>query len=205
TVEKIRRNGGTAIAVETDVSDAIEIDALARRTEDEFGGADILVNNAAIYPYGPWDAADETEWEKVFAVNVTGYWLCAKAVKDQMIRRGGGSVVNISSITFFVGTENLMSYVASKGAVVGFTRALAREAGEHGIRANAIAPGAFPTRATDIHPDQDKLWSDTLNGQAIKRRGRLEDVANAVVFFASDASSFVTGQTMLVDGGTFLH
>jgi 3-oxoacyl-[acyl-carrier protein] reductase len=205
TAAMIRGSGGRAVAIEADISDSEAVAAMARRAEEEFGGTDILVNNAAIYPYGAWDTKEESEWQKVFAVNVTGYWLCAKAVKDQMIRRGGGSVVSISSITFFAGNANLMPYVASKGAVIGFTRVLAREGGPHGIRANAIAPGAFRGRATDIHPDQEKMWADTIEGQSIKREGDPRDVGNAVVFFASDASSFVTGQTLLVDGGTFLH
>lgn len=205
TVELIGSAGGSAVAVETDISDATAVEAMADRAHRDFGGADILVNDAAIYPYGPWDEMDQSQWDEVFHVNVRGYWLCAKAVRSQMQDRGGGSIVSISSITFFIGTENLLAYVASKGAVVGFTRALAREVGPHGIRVNSVAPGAFPTRATEIHPDQDALWTDTLAGQSIKRKGRPEDVAKAVVFFASDASSFVTGQTLLVDGGTFLH
>jgi len=205
TAGLIEKEGGRAIVTETDVSDVAAIEAMCERAKGELGPAGILVNDAAIYPYGPWDEMEPAAWDRVFEVNVRAYWLCAKAVQNQMIERGGGSIVNISSITFFTGAPNLMAYVASKGAVVGFTRSLAREVGPKGIRANAIAPGAFPTRATDIHPDQEKLWTTTLDGQCIKRRGEPADVANAVVFLASDASSFITGQTLLVDGGAFLH
>ena len=108
----------------------------------------------------------------------------AKAVRGQMLARGGGSIVNLASVTFFRGEEFLVAYVASKGAVVGFTRSLAREAGPEGIRVNAVAPGAFPTAATDIHVDQEALWSGVLEAQSIKRRGEVEDVARAIAFFA---------------------
>jgi 3-oxoacyl-[acyl-carrier protein] reductase len=205
TVATIVDAGGRAFAVETDISDASAVEAMAAEARRVYGGTDVLVNNAAIYPYGPWQDFDEATWESVFDVNVKGYWLCARAVYPQMIERGGGSIVSISSITFFVGSENLMPYVASKGAVVGFTRSLAREAGPHGIRVNAIAPGAFPTRAIEIHPDQQALHDDLMRDQSLKRRGVPEDIANAVVFFAGDRSSFVTGQTLLVDGGLYLH
>jgi 3-oxoacyl-[acyl-carrier protein] reductase len=205
TATLIEDAGGSAVAVPTDVANGQEVAAMARRAAEAFGGADILVNNAAIYPSGPWHEADEAEWDSVFAVNVRGYFLCAKALRAQMLARGGGSIINISSITFFAGSEGFLGYVTSKGAVVGFTRALAREAGPEGIRVNCIAPGAFPTRAEEIPGrDLEKYERDVLAAQAIKRRGRPEDIADAVLFFASDQSSFITGQTLLVDGGWFM-
>jgi 3-oxoacyl-[acyl-carrier protein] reductase len=206
TVARIEAAGGSAVAVPTDVSNAGEVDAMAARAAEAFGGTDILVNNAAIYPSGPWHEVPETHWDGVFAVNVKGYFLCAKAIRPQMLARGGGSIVNISSITFFAGTDGFLGYVTSKGAVVGFTRALAREAGPDGIRVNCIAPGAFPTRAEEI-PGRDLVQyeKDVLASQAIKRRGRPEDVADAVLFFAGDQSSFITGQTLLVDGGWYMR
>jgi 3-oxoacyl-[acyl-carrier protein] reductase len=118
-----------------------------------------------------------------------------------MLERGGGAIVNVASVTFYTGEALLVGYVASKGAVIGFTRALAREAGPENIRVNAVAPGAFPTAATAIHADQEKLWSDVLAAQSLKRRGETADVARAIAFFASDDAGFVTGQTLLVDGG----
>jgi 3-oxoacyl-[acyl-carrier protein] reductase len=204
-LEETRRlildGGGQAVAVECDITDEAAIARTAGIAQSEFGGADVLVNNAAIYPSRPWYEADAAEWDAVMAVNVRGYFLFAKAVRPQMLARGGGSIVNIASVTFYEGTALLVSYVASKGAVIGFTRALAREAGPQGIRVNAVAPGAFPTAATDFWEDQDELWRGVLAAQSIKRRGRPEDVADAVCFFASERSSFVTGQTLLVDGG----
>ena len=193
--------GGEAVAVEVDIAQEGAAETVADATRDAFGGADVLVNNAAIYPIGPWHEASAAEWDAVFATNVRSYFLLARALRPQMIARGGGSIVNVASVTFFWGEVELLSYVASKGAVVGFTRSLAREAGPEGIRVNAVAPGAFPTAATAIHADQDKLWRDVLEAQSIKRRGEVEDVARAIAFFAGDDSGFVSGQTLLVDGG----
>jgi len=201
TVAEIAAAGGEAIAVEADVSEPAAIERVAARAQEAFGGTDVLVNNAAVYPIGPWHEMDAAQWDAVFATNIRGYFLMARAVRPQMIARGGGAVVNVASVTFFTGNALLLAYVASKGAVVGFTRALAREAGPEGIRANAVAPGAFPTAATEIHDDQEGLWRDVLEAQSIKRRGEVEDVARAIAFFASDDSSFVSGQTLLVDGG----
>ncbi len=201
TVDAITSAGGEAIAVDADLSDPTAIEQVAAAAQDAFGGTDVLVNNAAVYPIGPWHEMDAAQWDAVFATNIRGYFLMARAVRPQMIARGGGAVVNVASVTFFTGNALLLAYVASKGAVIGFTRALAREAGPEGIRANAVAPGAFPTAATEIHADQEGLWRDVLEAQSIKRRGEVEDVARAIAFFASDDSSFVSGQTLLVDGG----
>jgi 3-oxoacyl-[acyl-carrier protein] reductase len=201
TVAGIEADGGEAVAFDADMADPAAIDAVAARAQEALGGTDILVNNAAIYPIGPWHEAEAAEWDEVFRVNVRGYFLLAKAVRPQMLARGGGSIVNVASVTFYYGEEELLSYVASKGAVIGFTRSLAREAGPEGIRVNAVAPGAFPTAATAIHVDQDALWEKVLTSQSIKRRGEVEDVALAIAFFAGDDSRFVTGQTLLVDGG----
>jgi 3-oxoacyl-[acyl-carrier protein] reductase len=201
TAAAIVAAGGEAIAVEADVSDEQAIEEVARRAQHAFGGTDVLVNNAAIYPIGPWHEMDAAQWDEVFATNMRGYFLMAKAVRPQMLARGGGAIVNVASVTFFTGEALLLAYVASKGAVVGFTRALAREAGPDNIRVNAVAPGAIPTAATEIHADQEALWRDVLEAQSIKRRAEVEDVARAIAFFAGDDSAFVTGQTLLVDGG----
>jgi 3-oxoacyl-[acyl-carrier protein] reductase len=200
-VEEILASGGEAVAVDADLSDPQAVADVAQAARDTYGGADVLVNNAAIYPKGPWHEADAAEWDAVFATNVRAYFLLAKAVRAQMLAKGGGSIVNLASVTFFWGEPLLASYVASKGAVIGFTRALAREAGPEGIRVNAVAPGAIPTAATEIHADQEALWRGVIEAQSIKRRGEVDDVARAIAFLAGDDSGFVTGQTLLVDGG----
>ncbi len=141
----------------------------------------------------------------MLAVNLKGYFNCARACFEPMRERGRGRIVNVASITFFTGFPLLLDYVSSKGGVVGFTRALAKEVGADGITVNAIAPGAFPTDAERIHPNLEEYNQWILDQQAIKRRGAPADIGNAVVFFASDAASFVTGQTLLVDGGWAAH
>jgi 3-oxoacyl-[acyl-carrier protein] reductase len=205
TVETIAAAGGEAVAVDADVSDPRAIGTVAARAQEAFGGTDVLINNAAVYPIGPWHEVDVGQWDAVFATNVRAYFLMAKALREQMLAMGGGSIVNLASVTFFSGEPLLVSYVASKGAVIGLTRALAREAGPEGIRVNAVAPGAFPTAATEIHADQDALWRGVTEGQSIKRRGDVDDVARAIAFFAGDDSRFITGQTLVVDGGLMLN
>ena len=201
TAAAVREAGGEAVAIHADVSEQQAIEDLAKRAQEAFGPTDILVNNAAIYPLGPWHEMTPDQWDEVFRINVRGYYLLARAVRPQMLARGGGAIVNVSSVTFWTGMGLLSAYIASKGAVIGLTRSLAREAGPEGIRVNAVAPGAFPTAASAIHADQEKLWREAMEAQSIKRRGEVEDVANAIAFLTSDESSFVTGQTLLVDGG----
>jgi 3-oxoacyl-[acyl-carrier protein] reductase len=194
-----------AIALEVDVSDWNSVEAAVADVARELGGVDILVNNAAVYPRRAWTEIEEEEWDRVMAVNLKGYFLCARAVYPYMKERGRGNIVNVASITFFVGWTLLLDYVASKGGIVGFTRTLAREVGPDNINVNAIAPGAFPTDAEKIHPDQEGYNRWVLEQQSIKRRGTPEDVGNLVAFLASDASSFITGQTIGIDGGWMMR
>lgn len=205
TAEEIRAAGGYALPVETDVSKPDSVNRMIEQAKTHVGGVDILINNAAIYPSKPFEEVSVEEWDEVFGVNARGGFLCAKAVVPHMKEMRWGRIINISSITFFVPFDNLIHYVATKGAAVGFTRALAKEVGEYGITVNSIAPGAFPTKAEEIHPDREGYNRKILDVQCLKRRGTPEDLANAVLFFCSDLSAFVTGQTMLVDGGWSVH
>ena len=202
---QVAASGGRSLAVEVDVSDKGSVDAMVGRVAEEFGGVDVLVNNAAIYPRRAWTEIEEKEWDRVMAVNLKGYFLCARAVYPHMKERGGGSIVNVSSITFFVGWTLLLDYVTSKGGIVGFTRTLAREVGPEGINVNAIAPGAFPTDAEKIHPDQEGYNRWVLDQQSIKRRGTPDDIGNLIAFLASDEASFISGQTVGIDGGWMMH
>lgn len=201
TENEIRELGGTALAIETNISDQNSVKQMIEKVKELYGGIDILVNSAAIYPSKPFEEVTVEEWDHVFAVNSRGYFLCAKAVIENMKEKGWGRIINISSITYFLGFENLIHYVSTKGAAIGFTRALAREVGKYGITVNSIAPGAFPTAAEEIHPDREGYTRKILDNQCIKRRGNPDDIANAVLFFASDNSSFISGQSLLVDGG----
>jgi 3-oxoacyl-[acyl-carrier protein] reductase len=203
--ETVAAAGGRALPLETDVSDEASIAEMARLVTAELGGVDVLVNNAAIYPRREWTEITREEWDAVLGTNLRGYFLCARAVFDSMRRRGRGRIVNLSSITFLIGFPNLLDYVSSKGGVVGFTRALAREVGPAGVTVNAIAPGAFPTDAEKIHPNPEQYNQFVLDQQSLKRRGTPEDVGNLVAFLASDAASFITGQTIAIDGGWAMH
>ena len=203
--DNLSRTGARCVALEADVSDRSSVQETADRVDDELGGVDILINNAAIYPRRAWTEIEEQEWDRVMAVNLKGYFLCARAVYPHMKSKGRGNIVNVASITFFIGWTLLMDYVASKGGIVGFTRALAREVGPENINVNAIAPGAFPTDAEKIHPDQEGYNRWVLEQQSIKRRGTPEDIGNLVTFLSSDASSFITGQTIEIDGGWMMR
>jgi NAD(P)-dependent dehydrogenase (short-subunit alcohol dehydrogenase family) len=202
---QVREAGGAALAVAADVSRRDSIEAMAERVTAELGGIDVLVNNAAIYPRRAWTEIAEEEWDAVLATNLKGYFLCARACVPSMAARGHGRIVNVASITFFIGMAMLLDYVTSKGGVIGFTRALARELGPEGVTVNAISPGAFPTDAEKIHPDQEGYNRWILEQQSLKRRGTPQDIGNLAVFLASDASSFITGQTVMIDGGWAMH
>lgn len=196
---------GRCIALEADVSEKASVDAVAQKVISKLGGIDIVVNNAAIYPLRPWTEIEEEEWDRVMAVNLKGYFLCARAAYPSMRERGKGRIINVASITFFIGWSGFLDYVSSKGAIIGFTRTLAREVGPDGITVNAISPGAFPTDAERVHPDQEALNRRILEQQSLKRRGTPEDVGNLAAFLASDAASFITGQTIMIDGGWAMH
>ena len=197
--------GGRAFGLVADVSRRASVQAAIQRVAAEFGRIDILVNNAAIYPSRPWTEIDEAEWDRVLAVNLKGYFLCASATFPYLRQSSHGRIINVSSDTYFLGFPNLLHYVSSKGGIIGLTRGLAREVGPSGITVNAVSPGAFPTDAEKIHPDPERYNQWVLEQQMLKRRGIPEDVGNLVAFLASDAASFITGQTIVIDGGWVLH
>ena len=202
---QVSSGGARCVALEADVSDRRSAQAMVESVVGEFGGVDILVNNAAIYPLRPWTEIEDEEWDRVMAVNLKGYFLCARSAFPHMRDRGHGRIINVASITFFIGWAGFLDYVSSKGAVIGFTRTLAREVGPEGVTVNAVSPGAFPTAAERVHPDQEALNRRILEQQCLKRRGTPEDVGNLVTFLAGDAASFITGQTIMIDGGWAMH
>jgi 3-oxoacyl-[acyl-carrier protein] reductase len=200
--------GSSAGSVRLVTGDLADLGATATLVDDlgrEEGGIDVLINNAAIYPSRTIEDYSVEELETVQRVNVQAAIVCVRAVLPAMKQKATGRIINVASVTLSGGWSNLLPYVTSKGALVGMTRALARELGPFGITVNCVSPGAFPTDAEKIHPDPKGYNHFILDRQALKRRGRPEDIANAMLFFASDASSFVTGQTLNVDGGWVMH
>ena len=195
---------GSAFFVPCDLADLTGTSEVMRGIAAE-DGVGVLVNNAAVYPSKPVCDYSIADWQAVQRVNVDAAFVCAQAVLPAMRAAGSGRIVNVSSITFFGGLARLVPYVTSKGALVGLTRALARECGEDKITVNAVAPGAFPTAAEEIHPDREGYTAYVLDQQAVKRRGVPADVANAVLFFCAPESSFITGQLLCVDGGWIMH
>lgn len=186
---------------EVDLSLPDEVRAAISAAIDETGGIDTLINNAAIYPSKPFMEFSLEEFQQVERINVESAVLCVQGTFPHMKEKNFGRIVNISSITFNGSWTNLSAYIASKGALIGLTRAWAREFGQFGVSVNAISPGAFPTDAEKIQGDPAAYNQLCLDSQAIKRRGAPADIANALMFFTSVESEFITGQNLNVDGG----
>jgi NAD(P)-dependent dehydrogenase (short-subunit alcohol dehydrogenase family) len=208
TASEISRSGGKAIALRADVSLESDTNRLAEEAAKHFGRIDVLVNNAALYgglKRRPFYEIDVDEWDKVQAINVRGTWLCIKSVFPYMKKQGKGKIVNISSGTFFAGSPGLAHYVASKGAVIGLTRGICRELGQFNITINAIAPGYTLTDATlKINPDP-KYTAEMASTRALKRDQYPQDLLGTLIYLCSDDSDFMTGQTLLIDGGRSMH
>jgi 3-oxoacyl-[acyl-carrier protein] reductase len=206
TAREIQANGGQAISIKTDVTSEEATLAMAKETIKQFGRIDILVNNAAMV-YGitrkPFTEIPPDEWDKLMAVNLKGAFLCARAVFPQMKKQGKGKIINLSSETAFTGSRHMVHYVTSKGGIISFTKAMAIEVGQYGIRVNAIGPGFTDSEASRSLIDDIGKYDVSLTPL-----GRLEvpeDLVGALVFLASDESDFITGQTLVVDGGRYMH
>jgi NAD(P)-dependent dehydrogenase (short-subunit alcohol dehydrogenase family) len=204
-VDKLDR-AGRALGVRTDVSDATSVHAMVEAARARFGRIDVLVNNAAVFATltpQPFDEIPEAEWDRVMAVNVKGVWNCARAVVPAMRAQGGGRIVNVASAIVAKGTALLMHYVTSKGAVVAMTRALARELGPDRITVNAVAPGLILSDTVQANPDITAFQeAAVMQARSLKRDASPDDVEGTVVFLASDDSAFMSGQTLIVDGGS---
>jgi len=194
--------GGTAHV--TDVSDPDQVSALVAAAMDQFGKIDILVNDAAIVPFVPWEDLDFAEWRRVMSVNIDGVFLMCKAVYPHMKAAGYGRIVNIASNVVTAGTPNMAHYVSSKGAVFAFTRSLATEVGAHGITVNAVAPGLTASEGVLASPHAE-AFDFVVSLQSIPRRGVPADIAPAVAFLASEEAHWITGQMLTADGGHTRH
>jgi len=199
---EVEASGVKALAIRTDVSSASNITTLFAKTKEVFGRLDILVNNAGIFPFQSLEVMQESDWDKVIDVNMKSVFLTAKEASRELPR--GGRIITVSSIASLVGFEGLVHYCASKGGINGFTRALALELAKRDITVNAVAPGAIATPGAG-RAMSDEAMKQMLAGIPAGRQGTPEDIASAVVFLASDASSYITGQVIVVDGGWTLR
>jgi NAD(P)-dependent dehydrogenase (short-subunit alcohol dehydrogenase family) len=208
TVDAIVAAGGSGVAIQVDVSNAESCDSMAQRAMESFGRVDVLINNAALYAGlkgARFENLDETQWDRVMQVNVKGTWLASRAVVASMRAGGGGSIINIASLAAVFGLPYGLDYVASKAAVIGMTRGMARELGNDQIRVNAVAPSAVMTEGTEEFFGEkfEKAKAVIASNQLIARNLEPEDLTGTIIYLASDASRFVTGQTHMVDGGSW--
>ncbi|MGI9426672.1 MAG: SDR family NAD(P)-dependent oxidoreductase [Hyphomicrobiaceae bacterium] len=206
---RIEHNGGRVIGVSCDVASPTDTEVMARSALEAFGQIDILVNNAGIYSSlkpMPFEDLGADDWKRVLEDNVMGLALATRAVVPAMRKQGDGRIINISSGTPFKGVPFMLHYVASKGAVNAMTKALAKELGGAGILVNGVAPGFTMSDGVLANPDQlEKLQDVSLKARVIQRDQHPVDVVGAVIYFASQDAAFVTGQTLVVDGGAYFH
>lgn len=203
-VEEIKKNGGEAIAVKCDVSKKEEVDEMVGATIDKWGKIDVLVNNAGICQFKPFLELTEEEWDRTININLKGYFLCAQACAKEMVKQKSGAIINVASIAMGqvgVGFPALSHYCASKGGIIGMTETLAQELAPYNIRVNAVSPGAIETPMLDSLKSDPKTMEGTVARIPLHRIGKPEEVSNLVLFLASDLSSYMTGSTVVIDGG----
>jgi len=203
-VDEIKKSGGEGLAVKCDVTNEKEIEEMVKKTIEKFGKVDILVNNAGICQFKPFLELTKEEWQRTLDINLKGYFLCAKATAKEMVKQKSGAIVNIASIVMGQigkGMAGLAHYSASKGGIAAFTKTLALELAPYNIRVNAIAPGAIDTPMVASAKADPKVLEQTLAMIPLHRMGKPEEIANTVLFLSSEASSYITGSIIVVDGG----
>jgi 3-oxoacyl-[acyl-carrier protein] reductase len=207
TVEEVKGLGRKALAISADISKWADTERMARVTAQEMGGIDILVNNAGLADMKPkrFIQITEEEWDQVFSINAKGVFLCCKAVFPFLKERGKGKIVNIGSANHFLGAPGMLHYASTKGAIIGITRSLSRELGDFKINVNCVAPGFTITEGVTGLLTTPGLEEMAVTRRSIKRPQMPEDLTGAVLFLASEESDFITGQTLVVDGGVALH
>lgn len=201
---EIEALGRRSLAIYVDVTQSASVREMVETCQQALGGLDILVNNAGIFPIKPVTAITEEEWDRVMAVNLKGTFLCSQAALAPMRRAGGGRIINVASVSGLVGAVGLTHYAASKAGVMGFTKALAREVAPLGITVNAIAPGIIETETTRQTFPESALQAYQAQ-VPLRRLGQPEDLTGLVVFLASPAAAYITGQVYAVDGGYTMH
>ncbi len=199
TVKLLREAGGEGLAVQADVTQSADVDRLIKTTLDQFGKVDILINNAGITRDTLLLRMKEADWDAVLATNLKGVFLCTKAVSKGMLKQRSGVIVNISSVVGLAGNAAQANYAAAKAGIIGFSKSVAKELGSRGIRVNAIAPGYIATDMTAVLTEGRK--DEVLRAIPLGRLGKPEDVAKVVRFLVSPEASYITGQTLCVDGG----
>ena len=203
-VEEIKKMGGDGLAIKCDVAKKTEVDEMVKKTLENFSKVDVLVNNAGICQFKPFLELTEEDWDRTLDINLKGYFLCAQRVTKEMIKQKSGRIINIASIAMGqvgIGLPNIVHYVASKGGIAGLTEALAVELAPYNITVNAIAPGIIETPMIDPVKQDPKTLEGILARVPLRRVGRPEEISNMVVFLASDASSYMTGSIVIIDGG----
>ena len=206
TVARIETAGGSAIFVSTDVSEESCVQRLVASAVSEYGAVNILVNDAAAFVFGKVQDVTDADWQRVLSVNVLGPSYTVKHVLEPMRAAGGGSIVNVASVSSFVAQPAFVPYNTSKGALLQLTRCLAMDLAPDNIRVNCVCPGAILTQATELHrrftgEERGKFLSDAANSNFQKRLGEPKEIAYGALFLASDESSFMTGQPLIIDGG----
>jgi len=203
-VDEIEKQGGQALAFKCDVSKKSEVEQMVKTAIAKWGKIDILINNAGILQFKPFLEISESDWDKTIDVNLKGYFLCAQTVAKEMAKQKSGVIVNIASIAMGqigIGYPMISHYCASKGGIVALTEAMAAELAPLNIRVNAIAPGAIDTPMVSSMKADPKTMQASLSRIPLKRFGKPEEIANTVVFLASDEAAYITGATLVVDGG----
>ena len=200
---EIEASGGRALAIRTDVSNEKSVQAMVEKSLKEFLRVDILVNNAGIFPTSPVEEMSEEDWDRVIGTNLVGAFLCAIAVVPKFLEQGTGRIISITSGRAFQGAKNGAHYAASKAGIIGFSKSLALELAPHRITVNVICPGITDTAQPRGHQTEEQIYAQAQR-IPLGRIGQPEDLVGPAVFLASDAAAFITGQTLLVNGGSIM-
>ncbi len=206
TVERVEKAGGHAIFVPTDVAQESQVESLVESAVSEYGALNALVNDAAAFVFGRVEDVADADWRRVFGVNVLGPSYTVKHALPHMRAAGGGSIVNVASVSSFIAQPAFVPYNTSKGALLQLTRCLAMDLAPDNIRVNCVCPGAILTQATELHrqftgEEREKFLNDAADSNFMKRFGQPKEIAYGALFLASDESSFMTGQPLIIDGG----